>query len=178
MSWLGTIFEKLRELWPFYIVDQWESGAYYVCGRYWRPLKPGLYPFVPFFTEIRTISTVPAIVGTPRLDITLRDGTLASVAATATCRVADVAKALNSIDDYRETTQELLAGELADRIAKAAPERLAPEARGRLLASLAKALNAQTSKFGVEVTRVRFTTYVTGIRTYRLISDTGTIAQW
>lgn len=178
MSWLEAVFEKLRELWPLFIVRQWERGAYYVVGRYWKMVGPGLYVVPPFFCELRTIATVPAIVGTPRLDVTLSDGTLASFAATATCRVVDVALALNTIDDYRETTQELLAGELADRMAKVAPERLKPEVRGRLLSDLQKALNAQTAKFGVEVSRVRFTTYVTGVRTYRLLSDTGTIAQW
>lgn len=169
----------IQFLWPFRIVKQWERGGYYICGRFWREVGPGFpWPVIPWFMEVITTPIAKAIVGTPRLDITLRDGSTLSFAASATCRVVDFDKAMNSVDDVRETMQELLAAVLAEKLSEVDADRLDPERRGRLLATLRGAVASAAAEFGVEVSELRFTTFVLNVRTFRLLQDTGTVAEW
>jgi regulator of protease activity HflC (stomatin/prohibitin superfamily) len=175
---LKTIVEWVQFLWPLRIVRQWERAGYYVLGRYWRDVGPGLYAICPWFTDIVAIPVVPAIIGTGRQDITMSDGANLSFAATATVRVTSVADALNAVDDYRETVQELIGSVLAEKLAEVDAERLAPERRTRLLGTLERALAKEAGEFGIEVTKLRFTSFVLNARTYRLLTEGGQIAQW
>lgn len=172
------VIEIMQLLWPFRMVEQWENGALYACGRYWKTLGPGTYPVVPWFMVMRTANMVPAILGTGRQDITLKDGKVLSFAATATVKVIDVALAFNSIDNYHETTQELMASFLAEQLAEVDADRLSPEKRSRFFTTLEKKLADQTAKYGVELTNLRFTSFVLNARTYPLLMDTNAIANW
>jgi regulator of protease activity HflC (stomatin/prohibitin superfamily) len=169
---LRLILDSLEYLWPFRIVRQWARGGYYIFGRYWRSVGPGLYPVVPFFTNVLEISVVPAILGTPRIDITLQDGSTLSFTAAATVEVVDFALAINTVDKYAQTTQELLGAILAQRLADVDRGRLAPDKRGRLLADLLRWLNEESLVFGVSITKVRFTTFLLNVKNFRLLQET------
>lgn len=166
-----AILEWVRLLWPFSLVDQWERGVYYVCGRSWKTVGPGVYFVFPWFMQIRTLTIAPAILQTERIDITLRDDTIASFAATAVVKVTNPASALNDIDNYHEATLALIASSLADRLARVDIARLEAEKRPRLAKDLAKWITEESSKFGVEVTNIRFTSFVRKVRVYRLLND-------
>jgi hypothetical protein len=71
---LGILVQIWNVIWPFQIVAQWEQGNYYVFGRYWKTVGPGLYPVVPWFFKIIDVSVARGIVGTGRQDITTADG--------------------------------------------------------------------------------------------------------
>lgn len=178
----GDFFRLIQQwiefLWPFAMVREWETGGYYVCGRFWKTVGPGVYPVVPWFTDIVQFSKATAIVGTPRLDITLKDGTLLSFAASATVRMVDFNLAVNTVEDFRETTQELIAAALAEKLAEADPGRLDPESRGRLFAALRGAVQREAAEFGIEVSKLRFTTFVVNPRTYRLLTGGDAVASW
>lgn len=165
-------------LWPFRIVSEWEQGCYYVCGRYWKTLGKGCYPVVPWFFQVIEVSMVPAIIGTGRQDLTLRDGRTLSFNATAWARVTDAAKATNGVDDYRETTQELLTSVLADKLVTVDVDRLDTEKRGRLLADLQKWAATEAEPFGIEISKVRFTSFILGARTYRVVTDQSVALSW
>jgi hypothetical protein len=171
-DFLRVILDSIQFLWPFRLVRQWERGGYYVAGRWWKEVGPGCYPVVPWFTEVREISTVPAIVSTPKQDITLTDGSTLHFSVSASVRVFDLNLAVNTVDSYHQTTQELVAAVLADKLARVKAERLAPETRGALLASLRNAVAAEASLFGVEVTKIWFTNFVLKAKTFRLLQDT------
>lgn len=171
------IGEWLQFIWPLRKVNQWERGLRYHNGRFKRTLEPGIYWIVPWFHEVKAESVVRGIVQTPRLDITAQDGTMVTFQASATVRVIDLHLAVNTVDAYMETTQELLAAVLADRMAKVDASRLAPEGRGRLLTDLAKWVQSECD-FGVEVSKLRFTTFVVNPRPFRLLGDAAAAAPW
>lgn len=172
------IIEVCQLVWPFRLVHQWEHGAYYVCGRFWRVVKAGVYPVVPWFMDVKTVSTAEAIFGTGRQDITLSDGRTLSFAATAKAHVVDANLALNSIDDIQTSSQEILSSVLADKLAEVDAERLSHDRRGRLFASLRAAVAAEAALHGVEITNVRFTSFVLNPKTIRLLIDQTSVANW
>ena len=172
------VIDCLQFCWPFRRVEEWEAGCYYVCGRYRKTVGRDVYPVVPWFIEIIEVSMVPAIIGTGRQDLTLRDGRTLSFNATAWVRVTDAAKATNGVDDYRETTQEMLTSVLADKLVSVDVDRLDTEKRGRLLADLQKWAAAEAEPFGIEISKVRFVSFILGARTYRVVTDQSVSLAW
>lgn len=172
---VGEILDFLKEtiefVWPARIVHHWERGGYYVLGHWWKDVGPGLYGVVPWFTSLSLISLAPHPISCTRGDITLSDNSILSFDATATARVIDVFRALNEIEDYQHSTTLLLGAVLAEKLAEVDAVRLAPEKRKRLFSDLARWVNDETMKYGVEVTDVRFTSFVLNLRTYRLLTD-------
>lgn len=174
---LGELILKVLEVaWPFQKVEYWEEGCYYIFGRFWKRVGPGTYPVLPWFFEIVAVSVAPAIISSGRCDITLSDNRTLSFEATAWARVADVVKAINEVDNYRETSTEILASVLSDRLGDVEPERLSPQKRGRLFSDLQKWVAAEAKEKGIDITKVRFKSFVLAPRTYRLLIDQGNSA--
>lgn len=183
-DFLRVLLDGIQYLWPFVVVRQSEDAGFYLGGRLmWRlsayGRTKGVYFRVPFFTEIRQAPNVPGMIRTARLDLTLKDGTMLTVAASAWARVVDFGKAIEGVDDYKETAEETFAAVIAERLADVDAERVtAGEKRNRLLADLTRWVNAETMGFGVETSNIRFTTFVLNIRTYRLMQDVANIGTW
>lgn len=171
-EFLQTLVSILQFLWPFRTVEHWERGGLYWWGRYRGEKGPGIYPVIPFFMDIRAISTQPTPVSTPRLDITLKDGTLLTCIATAIMQVVDFDRAFNCLEEYKESAIELLTAIVADRLADFDINRLAPENRRKLLRSLRDSINIEASDYGLKVDRVRFITFIMKSRALRLVGDT------
>ncbi len=173
MNFLQTLIDLLATFWPFAIVEEWERGVYYILGHAMKwDLKPGLYPFVPWFMRLVPVSVVPAPFSTPLLNITMRDGKPLGYSATAVVRVTNPWKALNKIEDYRVSVCELLASRTSEKLADVDAGRLEPEGRRRLITDLLRWLNEDTSRYGVEVQLLRFTNFAVNQRAYRLLVDT------
>ncbi len=172
------LIDSIAYIWPFRIVRQWERAGYFIFGKWRREIGPGVYMVIPFFMDVHQISVAEAICGTQRQDITLSDGSTLSFQATCTARVVDVRKAVCSVDEYQTTTQELLASVLADKLAEVDADRLSPQKRGRLFSDLKRWVADEAAGYGVEVTKVRFVSFVTNIRTHRLLIDQSTAAIW
>lgn len=171
MSWVDSLLSVIRFLWPFRIVHVWERGGYLVCGQWWREVGPGLKVVVPWFCDVMTASVAPGLVGSGREDITTQNGTALSFSAMATVRVFDVKLALTAVDNYHESTQELIGSFLAERLAEVDADRLTPEKRSRLFKQLQKELAVEAAEWGVEITKLRFNSFVTNVRLYRLLTD-------
>lgn len=179
-DFLRLVLDSISYVWPFRLVHQWERGGYYVCGRCWKIVGPGCYPIVWWFTDVKTISCAKAIVGTGRQDITLLDGSFLSFAATVWAEVKDARLALNEVDEPHSTTQELMASLLADTLAETPVDRLRGSRRkvNNLFAQLEESLKAEAATYGVEVSALRFTSFVLGAKAHRLLIDQTQIAQW
>jgi regulator of protease activity HflC (stomatin/prohibitin superfamily) len=175
---LRLALDSVSYLWPCRLVDKWERAVYSVCGRWAFEVGPGVYPIIPWFCEVRQFSVVPAILGTPRQDITLSDGSTLTFSATAKVRVVNALLACISVDDYHETTQELIGSVLAEKLAEVDAARLTPEKRGRLIADLRRWINGESQQWGIEVSDLRFTTFVLNVRLYRLMLESGAVAPW
>jgi regulator of protease activity HflC (stomatin/prohibitin superfamily) len=61
-DFVRALIDIIQFVWPFRVVDQWEKGGYYVCGRWWKEMGPGLKVVVPWFTHVEPVSIVPALV--------------------------------------------------------------------------------------------------------------------
>jgi hypothetical protein len=160
-------------------VRRYERALYTAWGGRWQwEVGPGIWPIVPWFTEVQEISVARGIVATPRIDITLTDGRTLSAQASAVVRVVNLDKAVNAVDSFMESGQELLHKVVADKLSEAAAERLAPESRRRLLGGLKQSLNHKAAEFGLEFEELSFTTFVFSPRLYRVLSDGASVAPW
>jgi len=177
-DFIRFLLDSVKFLWPFRIVHQWEVGGYYLRGKFWRTVGPGLYFMLPWFTDIIVVSVAPIIVETGRQDITLQDGKVLSFSASAVCRVVDFDKAVNRVDKYHVSTLALIQSVLADRLARVDTARVEPEARGRLLSDLQRWVQQEAEEFGVEVSKIRFTSFITNMRLHRLLMDGSPNAVW
>lgn len=173
--WIG---EKVEYLWPLARVRFNERGLLTLCGRWQIELGPGVYPKLPWFFELDTEPITSGIVQTPRIDLTLTDGATLSAQCSAVVRIKSLRAALNNVDGYMESAQELLHAVVADRLVRQPRERLAPDARTELLGSLRDSLNREAAEFGLEYRKLRFTTFVFVPRTYRVMGDSAPAAGW
>lgn len=172
MGELARLFLQWIEfLWPLRKVRPFERGLLIFCGRWQREVGPGIYPFLAWFMDFFAESAAEGLVGTPRIDLTLKDGSPVTVKASATVRVVDVRLAVNKVDAYMESAAELLEAVVAEKIAEVEAERLTPEKRGRFLTDLRRWVNLEAAQYGIEFTKLRFTTFVFSPRFYRVMSD-------
>jgi regulator of protease activity HflC (stomatin/prohibitin superfamily) len=92
--------------------------------------------------------------------------------------VTDAQAALCEVDEYEETSQELIQSIPAEALAEMDVARLAPDARGRLLAALRTRVNTELRRYGMEVSALRFTNFALNLRTYRLLTDASGAGKW
>lgn len=176
---LRLLIDCFGYIWPFRLVHTWEGGGFYVFGRWWKEVGPGIYFIIPFFSDVKTISIASAIVGTGRQDITLLDGTTLSFSATVWAKIVDVYKAFNLVDEPTSTTQELLASLLADTLAETPIERLGSKRKStNLFKELEGKLKEEALEFGVEIRELRFTSFILSVKTHRLLIDQTPVASW
>jgi regulator of protease activity HflC (stomatin/prohibitin superfamily) len=176
---LRLVVDFLKPLWPVRVVWEYQRGVYYVGGRYWRTVGPGLKLVVPYLCDVVRISVVPEIYTTPLQTVTLRDGSTLTYSASITVVVTDPAAAWNRLGHYTETVVELAASILSEGLADADPERFDP-ARGkrdRLLNEQREAINAALAGYGLELAALRLNNFCRGVRTLRLLLDRAVLGQ-
>jgi hypothetical protein len=173
---MGELVQLLIQIaefaWPFRSVEQWERGVYYFFGKCWKTVGPGRWPVIPFFMDVRAVSMAPAIIGTPLLTITLSDNRTLTFSVAAVVKVERADDALNEIENYMETTQELLGARVAEKLAEVDAARIDATGRKRLLTDLTRWLDDETEAYGVRVTGLRFTNFAINLKTFRLLTDT------
>lgn len=175
---LTILVQIVTLLWPIRIVEESERAGRFYCGHWWKEVGPGWYWNVPFFMDVKPLSIAKGIVATPRLDIPLSDGNRLTFSVSSTCRVVDVKLALLAMDDYKETTVELLSAVVADKLMDVDAERVKnPEKRGRLFADLKRWVQEEATEYGLEMTRVRFTSLIVDAPAMRLLGEQAA-SQW
>lgn len=170
-DFLRLLIETIQFVWPAHIVAEYEQAGLYLCGHFRRVVGPGLKGKVPWFMRYINVEVYPYPITTGRMDITLSDSSTLSFDATAVVKVVDVAKALNTIDNYHRSATTRIAAILATRLAEVDAARLAPAGRKRLLTDLRRWINEETLTFGVECLDVAFNSFVVNIKTYRFLTD-------
>lgn len=168
-DFLRVILDSIAYLWPFRIVHTWERGGYYVFGKFWKELGPGCYPCIPFFTEVREVCFVDDQLRTTRQDLTLKDNSIISIETIASFRIVNYTLAENTVNDVDHRTSLTVESVLAEKLRTVEATRLEPAGLSRLLSDLTRWVNEETQVYGVEVSYIRFSTFVTKARTYRLL---------
>lgn len=167
------IVEIIGYLWPLKIVWQWERGAYYVFGRYWRDVGPFIYPYIPFFTDIRTEGVVRQTFVTPLQTITTKDGGTLTFSASIKLRVVHLGQAYNTVLQWDETALEDACASLADKLADVEVTRFDHTGRGRLIAACRLELDKELGEYGLAIEKLRFNNFVRNMRVYRIFNDQG-----
>lgn len=171
MNFIQLIVDFLKEAWPLRHVQGWEQGIFTLLNKPRRVLGTGVWPVIPLLMDVRAVSVVPAVVRGGRQDITLADGTPVSFRVTAEVQVVDVIKAVYDVDQYTETTQEMLEVVTAQSLGEEDLESFSTaRKRSGFLRRLATTLNAETLRFGVQVHSVGFRDFTLKLKTYRLLS--------
>ncbi len=170
-DFLRLVLDSIAYIWPFKVVMEWERCNYYICGRFWKSMKPGLKLVLPFFTEIRTETTVPMIFVTPMQSIMLRDGNTLTFSATITLVVVDLDRAFNKVDKWAQTSTELASGLLAEKLADTDVGLFEPEKRGRLIGGCKLSLGVALAEYGVKIQALRFNNFIRNMRVYRLFNE-------
>jgi regulator of protease activity HflC (stomatin/prohibitin superfamily) len=168
---IQSIIDFVKGLWPFDQVKEWEAGILIVNGKVKRVLGPGVWFILWWFWELHTISLQPALLNTGRQDVTLKDGSVVTFRATGWARVVDPLKAFIGVDSYKETAQELVTAVVSDKLAMVEASRLEPENRARLLSDLTKWVSKEAEEYGVEISKIRFASFVHRAKTMRIILD-------
>lgn len=158
-------------LWPFKTVMEWERGAYYINGHFWRDMGPGLKIVIPFFTELKTEGVVPAVFVTPMQTITTKDGGTLTFSAAITVIIENIGKAYNNVLNWDETAMELTSGILAEKLAEVDASKLDPDNRGRLVGGCLTTLRNELSQYGIGIKALRFNNFVRNMKVYRLFND-------
>ncbi len=170
---LRVLLDSIAYVWPLKRCNLWERALYIACGRWKFEVGPGLYLVPPFFCELHALSMAWDVQHLARHDITTRDGRGLSFEAVATMRISNLQKALLLVHDYERSTEEMVGSLLAEKLAEIEPERLLPDRRSRLVNSLVGWVQDEAAAFGVEVSRIRFSSFVLNARTVRLLVDHG-----
>ncbi len=168
---LRLIVEVFQFVWPLRLVRTWEIGVYLVFGRVWRIVGAGVYPVIPWFVDVHQVSMAWEPAHTGRKDITARDGRTIMYDAETMFRVVDAVKALTLLHSHEEGMVSLLSSVLSERLAEVDVERFEPERRGRLNTSLKQWVEREAAEYGLEVAWVRFTSFVAGPKTFRILND-------
>lgn len=172
---MGEIFTRLldfiRDLWPFRVVEPWEQGFYTTLSKPGRNVGPGIWPVVPYFQDVRSLSIAEERVTSPMLNVVWCGKRLA-FSTSARVKVFDARKAMIDVGSYQETTAEEIAAHMAEALFEAPAERFETiKKRRNWLAETTRTLNERTRLYGVEVLEVQFTNWIEDIRTYRLLND-------
>lgn len=167
------IVEVIGYLWPLQLVWQWERGAYYICGKYWRDLNPGCYPCIPFFMDVRATGAVSMTFVTPLKTVDLSDGSTLTYSASFKLRIVDLGAAYNNVLDWDETAMEDTAAALSEKLGDVDVARLDVSVRRKLCAACKKMLDAELGEYGLAVDRLRFDNFVRNMPVYRLFNDQG-----
>ncbi len=171
---LRLILDFMRELTPFRVVWTWQTGLYYVAGRYQWTCKPGLKLVIPWLCEVRCVSVVPEIETTPLQTVTLRDGKTLTYSASLTLKVVDAAKAWNNVGHYSETAVELAAGVISSMLGEEDPVRIIDPSRSKranMLDDIRGEINSLLVGYGLEVLALRLNNFALGVPTLRLLMD-------
>ena len=114
---LAFIWRFILEVWPWTIIDKWETGLRVRLGKYLTPLAPGVRVSLPF---IDTILTEPKTLKTANLtDQTMRtlDRVNASCSGVTWYYITDIRQLWMSVDDHEEAMSNLAMTALATKLA-------------------------------------------------------------
>jgi SPFH domain/Band 7 family protein len=170
---LRLIVDVIQYIWPFVIVHQWQRGVWYVCGRYWRTVGPGVYPRIPFFMDIHDVTLVPDSHMTNPYTITTKGaaGDTLTFAFVYELEVLDANLANNTVQDYEGKAHMDVLAIVADTLADLPEARLQPDVRNGMIRKCLLEVNKELGRYGMRCNSLRFTIFVRNMKNYRLFNS-------
>lgn len=169
MSWIEVLANYARNVWPFWVVNSFESGVRFRFGRDRELLGPGVYFAFWFFEEIVTITVTTQVINLVAQSIVTADRVAVTFSANIEFSISDARANYCKVTDFDHSLRNAAMGQIARRVRTWTFEELVTH-QADLERSLERSLTAYTAEWGVQIQDVRLTDLVP-TRNYRLFGD-------
>lgn len=155
------MFDKLFEIiqWafesliPFVIIYQYQRGVLLRFGHFKRVLEPGFHWCLPLHLDLVLYENIkPRTTHISGLSTTTSDGKSAGFDAIVTWEIADIEKALLTVNDIADAITDACAGEIGTRMTEETWEAIYS---GKALSKLTSACRRRGKNWGLNIIEVQ-----------------------
>lgn|SRR5574342_493811 len=154
---LDRLFDFLAaiwtEVWPIYIVREYQAAVQLRLGRYRRTVGPGWYWAWPFIETALVEDVVTCTLNLHPQSLTTSDGHTIVAQAVVTCHVSDVKKLLLEVEGKEGVLVDSAMGLIAAMVAERTwAQVVAPD----FPEAVTKKVHRRALRFGIEVEAIQF----------------------
>jgi regulator of protease activity HflC (stomatin/prohibitin superfamily) len=135
------------------ILQEYERGAVFTLGRFWKVKGPGLVIIVPGVQRMVRVDLRIKVMSVPRQHVISRDNVSVGVSAVIYFRVVDPERAVIQVENYIAATSELAQTTLRSVLGKYELDDMLGE-RDKINAAIQKILDDMTEAWGIKVANV------------------------
>ncbi len=136
------------------IVDQYEKGIVLTFGKFTATKEPGFRWIFPGVQRIFKIDLRITTVDVPRQEVITKDNVTIGVDAVVYFRVADAAKAILGIQNFRSASVLYAQAAMRDVVGNVELDTLLSE-RDKLSLDIKKIVDVETDKWGVDIENIK-----------------------
>ncbi len=137
----------------FHILQEYERGAVFLLGRFWKVKGPGLIIIVPGIQTMVRVDLRIKVMDVPRQQVISRDNVSVAVSAVVYFRVVDPQRAVIQVENYVAATSELAQTTLRSVLGKNSLDDMLAE-RDKLNDAIQRLLDDVTDAWGIKVANV------------------------
>lgn len=157
---LGELLQHLLSFIPrFRVVPAWQGGVLFVRGSRVKEFKSGLVWYWPLWTVPLTAPVNRQVLSLEPETVTTKDGKACIIAGVITYQVTDVVKYLVENYDADESISEVASACLREVVVDQPLSEIQKNNRKKIDNALTKECKELLEGFGVEVERVRITSF-------------------
>ncbi len=136
-----------------HILQEYERGAVFLLGRFWKVKGPGLVIIVPGIQTMVLVDLRIRVMDVPRQHVISRDNVSVAVSAVVYFRVVDPQRAVIQVENFTAATSELAQTTLRSVLGKNTLDDMLGE-RDKLNDAIQRILDDVTEAWGVKVANV------------------------
>lgn len=134
-------------------VKQYERGVVLTMGKFTGLRTPGWSIIIPVFQHMQKVDLRVKAVDVPDQKVITRDNVSASINAVIYYKVADAAKAVLEVEDFRFAVSQLAQTTMRNIVGSATLDEVLSE-RDKLSARIQQIIDAETDEWGIKVENV------------------------
>ena len=134
-------------------VKQYERGVVLTMGKFTGMRNPGWSIIIPIFQSMEKVDLRVKAVDVPDQKVITRDNVSASINAVIYYRVADAAKAVLEVENYRFAVSQLAQTTMRNIVGSAELDEILAE-RDKLSQRIQEIIDAETDQWGIRVDNV------------------------
>lgn len=153
MLWIPIIILLLLLIVFLREVKQYERGVVLTMGRFTGMRQPGWSIIIPIFQNMQKVDLRVKAVDVPDQKVITRDNVSASINAVIYYKVADAAKAVLEVEDFRFAVSQLAQTTMRNVVGSAELDDVLAE-RDKLSENIRRIIDAETDQWGIKVDNV------------------------
>lgn len=134
-------------------VKQYERGVVLTMGRFTSIQEPGWRIIIPVFQQMEKVDLRVKAVDVPDQKVITRDNVSASINAVIYYKVADAAKAILEVENFRYAVSQLAQTTMRNIVGSAELDEVLSE-REKLSEQIRNIIDSETDKWGIKVDNV------------------------